>query len=182
MFANKNFLGRCLTLSTIMLISGLFSVRAQDATVEEIKYQEDYTRLQSIAAVKQPARRADQLGKLYAERKDLDSKLREYADGLFILDMDALVKQKNLVAVKELAERVIRVNPRFGAVYLYYGVALKSEGKIQEAMKAFAKCHLLPNQFQQRAKQQLDIAYRAVNKGSMVGQDKFIKAAEAELK
>ena len=68
MFANKSFLKRYLSLSIIILISGLFTARAQDATVEEIKYQEDYDRLQRIAAVKQPLKRADQLAKLYTER------------------------------------------------------------------------------------------------------------------
>ena len=182
MFANRSFLKQFLGLSVIILISGMFALRAQDAAVEEIKYQEDYDRLQRIAAVKPAIKRAEQLTTLYTERKDLDSKLREYADGLFTQDMDALVKQKNLSAVKGFAERVLPVNPKFGALYLYYGVSLKNENKMQEAMKAFAKCHLLPNQYQQRAKQQLDIAYRAMNKGSMVGLDKFIKAAEAELK
>ena len=111
-----------------------------------------------------------------------NSKLKEYANGLFIQDIDALVKQNNLGAVKGFAERVLPVSPKFGALYLYYGVSLKNENKTKEAMTAFAKCHLLPNQFQQRAKQQLDIAYRTLNKGSMVGLDKFIKGVEAELK
>jgi len=182
MFANKSFLKHYLSLSIIILISGMFAVRAQKADVEEIKYQEDYDRLQRIAAVKPPLKRADQLATLYTERKDLDSKLKVYADGLFIQDIDALVKQNNFSAVKGFAERVIPVNPKFGALYLYYGVSLKNESKMKEAMNAFAKCHLLPNQFQQRAKQQLDIAYRALNKGSMVGQDKFLKSVEAELK
>ena len=182
MFANRSFLKQLLSLSIIMLMSGIFAVRAQNAAIEEIKYQEDYDRLQRIAAVKPALKRADQLATFYTDRKDMDSRLKEYADGLFTQDMDALVKQKNLSAVKGFAERVLPVNPKFGALYLYYGVALKNDGKIQEAMKAFAKCHLLPNQFQQRAKQQLDIAYRATNKGSMVGLDKFIKEAEAELK
>ena len=182
MFANRSFLKQLLSLSIIMLISGIFAVRAQNAAIEEIKYQEDYDRLQRIAAVKPALKRADQLATFYTDRKDMDSRLKEYADGLFTQDMDALVKQKNLSAVKGFAERVLPVNPKFGALYLYYGVALKNENKVPEAMKAFAKCHLLPNQFQQRAKQQLDIAYRATNKGSMVGLDKFIKEAEAELK
>jgi tetratricopeptide (TPR) repeat protein len=182
MFATKNFLKRYLSLSVIILIPGLFTGRAQDAALEEIKYQEDYDRLQRIAAVKQPIKRAEQLATLFTEKKDLDSKLKEYANGLFVQDMDALVKQGSLVAAKGFAERVIHVNPKFGAVYLYYGVALKNEKKMKEAMNAFAKCHLLPNQFQQRAKQQLDVVYRSLNKGSMVGQDKFIKAVEAELK
>ena len=52
------------------------------------------------------------------------------------------MKQGNLSVVKGLAERVIRVNPKFGAVYLYYGVALKNENKMKEAMNAFRQMPL----------------------------------------
>lgn len=154
---------------------------AQDPDLEEIKYAEDYERLQGIAAVKNPVTRAERLVALYKDRPDMDVKLGVYADGLFTENLDALLKQQNSAAVRALSERALAVRPKFGEAWLYLGVALKNEGKIDEAMKAFAKAHVIANRFQKRAKSQLDIAYRARNKGSLIGEEKLIEAARREL-
>jgi hypothetical protein len=182
MRANKCFFRRSFCLFTLVIGLSILTVYAQDETLAEIKYKEDYDRLQKIVSVSQPIKRAEQLLALYKERPDMDSKLRDYADSFFVKDMNSLITQKNLVAVKGIAERAIKARSQFGEAYFFYGVTLKNEKKIDEAMSAFAKCYVIKGPLQTKGKQQLDIAYRASHNGSLIGQDKFIKNAQAELK
>jgi hypothetical protein len=171
-----------MNLFFLFLVVGLGIGRPQDDSIADIKYNDDYERIQKIAAVTQPIKRADQLVVLLKERQDLDEKLYTYVANIFIRDLEALSKQKNFTAIQGLSERAVKARPKFGEAYMYYGLALKQDNKMEEAIKAFAKCFLIPSLYQQRAKQQLDMAYRAKNGGSLVGEDKIIEAAKKELK
>jgi hypothetical protein len=182
MRANQCCFRRSFCFFTLVITFGVLAGYAQDETLAEIKYKEDYDRLQKIVSVTQPIKRAEQLVALYRERPDMDSKLRDYADSFFIKDMDSLTTQKNFVAIRGITERALKARPQFGEAYFFYGVILKNEKKIDEAMNAFAKCYLVKGPLQTKGKQQLDIAYRATHKGSLIGQDKIIKNAQAELK
>jgi hypothetical protein len=182
MFAKRISISRLLHLSVLLLITGLGTGRTQDGEIEDIKYNDDYARIQKIAAVTQPIKRAEQFIAVFSERPDLDDKLRAYATGLFVRDLDALSQQKNFMAIRGLCERAIKARPKFGEAYMYYGLALKQDNKLEEAVNAFAKCFLIPNPYQQRAKTLLDTTYRAKNKGSLVGEDKMLAALKKELK
>jgi tetratricopeptide (TPR) repeat protein len=172
---------RWISSAALIFAWGLPVVRAQDSTLEEIKYKEDYDRIESIKRVTDIVKRDDRMIAMYRERPDMDDKLRVYLDNLFIRDLETLMKQQNWTAMKGLCERATKVRPRFGEVYLYQGVALKNEKKNQEAMSAFAKCYVTTNQFQKRAKQQLDVLYRAQSGGSLIGQEKIISQAVKDL-
>jgi len=154
----------------------------QDETLAEIKYREDYDSLQKIAAVSGPAKRADLLVKFYREKSDADPQLKAYADNLFARDLEILMKQQDFAALRSLTERVLQIRPKFGEVYLFRGVVLKNDRKFDEAMEAFARCYVIKNPFQKKAKEQLDITYRARHKGSLIGQDKIIKKAMQDMK
>jgi tetratricopeptide (TPR) repeat protein len=154
---------------------------AQDETLEDFKYKEDYDRIQSIVKTADVVKRAERMVTLYSERKDMDSKLRDYADNIFAKDMESLMKLNNYIAMKGLCERVLKVRPRFGEAYLFYGVALKRDKKIDEALKAFARAYGIDNPLKAKAKQQLDITYRATG-GSLSGQEKLVKDAMKDLK
>ena len=182
MFACKCYFRQFFSLAAAFLFLGFLAANAQDETLADIRYREDYERTQRIFKINQPVKRADQILLLYKDRADLDPRLREYTDSLFVQDMQNLMKQKNFVALRGLCDRAIKLRPKFGEAYFFLGVVLKNEKKIDEAMNAFAKCHLIKNPFQIQAKQQLDMTYRAVNKGSIVGQDKLINNARKELK
>jgi tetratricopeptide (TPR) repeat protein len=118
---------------------------------------------------------------LYGERHDMDSKLRDYADNIFTRDMETLMKQNNYIALKGICERALKVRPRFGEAYLFYGVALKRDKKIDEALQAFARAYGIDNPLKAKAKQQLDVTYRATG-GSLSGQEKLVKDAMKGLK
>ena len=92
-----------------------------------------------------------------------------------------MMKQNNYIAMKGLCERVLKIRPRFGEAYLFYGVALKRDKKIDEALKAFARAYGIDNPLKAKAKQQLDVTYRATG-GSLSGQDKLVKDAMKGLK
>jgi tetratricopeptide (TPR) repeat protein len=182
MFAKSISFRRWLHLSILFLVAGLGIGHSQDEAVDDIKYNDDYERVHKIAAVTQPLKRAEQLVALFAERKDLHEKLRPYVADLFVRDLDALSKQQNFAAIKSLSERAIKANPKFGEAYLYYGLAMRQDHKLDEAVNAFAKCFVIPNPYQLRAKPLLDAAYRAQNKGSLVGEDKMLNALKKEMK
>jgi tetratricopeptide (TPR) repeat protein len=182
MFTKKIFIRRSLTLSILFFVACMGIGRSQNDAVEDIKYNDDYERIQKIVAGTQPLKRADQFVALYKERPDMDQKLRMYVDSRFIMDLDALSKQKNFLAIRGLSERAIKIRPNFGEAYMYYGLALKQNNQIDEAINAFAKCFVIPNSYQQRAKPILESTYRAKNGGSMVGLDKLLAAIKKEMK
>jgi tetratricopeptide (TPR) repeat protein len=147
-------------ISFFLCAAFLSSAVAQDETLEDFKYKEDYDRIQSIVKTADVVKRAERMVTLYSERRDMDSKLRDYADNIFAKDMEALMKLNN---------------------YLFYGVALKRDKKIDEALKAFARAYGIDNPLKAKAKQQLDITYRATG-GSLSGQEKLVKDAMKDLK
>jgi tetratricopeptide (TPR) repeat protein len=182
MYTKRFFSNWRLHLSILFFVACIGIGRAQDNDLADIKYNEDNERIQKIVAGTQPLKRADQFITLYKERPDLDDKLQAYVDAYFIRDLEALSKQKDFASIRSLCERAVKARPKFGAAYMYYGLALKQDGKLDAAINAFAKCFVLPNPYQQRAKQQLDGSYRAKNGGSLVGEDKLIEAVKKELK
>ena len=159
----------------------LLAAVAQDESLEDFKYKEDYDRIQSILKTADVVKRSERMVTLYGERKDMDTKLRDYADNIFAKDMESLMKLNNNIALRGICERALKVRPRFGEAYLFYGVALKRDKKIDEALKAFARAYAIDNPLKAKAKQQLDITYRATG-GSLSGQDKLVKDAMKDLK
>jgi len=182
MLSNKNFMRLVLGFFVPILASGFWVVCAQDETLADIKYKDDYERIQRIIKVSDPIRRVDQMMAFYRERSDVDPKLLVYADNIVARDLESMMKQGNFIALRGICERVLKVRPRLGEAYLFYGVALKQEKKIPEAMNAFAKCSLITTPVRSRCKQQLDVTYRSVSGGSLIGEDKIIKNALKELK
>ena len=169
-------------LSILASFASLSVMLAQDKGLDEIKYKEDYDRLQRIVTINQPIKRAEQLVKLYKESPGMDSRLKDYADDFFVKDMQSLLVGGNLIALRGICNRAIAVRPKFGQAYFYLGRVYVNEKKMNEAMLCYAKSHLIQSPLQKTAKQQLDNVYRKLNKGSLVGQDKIIKQAEEELK
>jgi hypothetical protein len=182
MFGNKIISERLFGICILAFVASLVTARAQEGTLVEIKYKEDYDRIQQIIKVNNPVKRCDQIVSLYKDRKDMDPKLLQYIDGIFTRDLETLLKQDNYIAVRGLCENALHSRPKFGAAYLYYGVALKNEKKTDEALNALAKGSLIKGPFQTRAKQQLDLVYRANNNRSLDGEEKIIEKAKAELK
>ena len=142
MFKNTRRFMRLISSAALVFVLALSVVQAQDSTLEDIKYKEDYDRIETIKRVTDIVKRGDRMIAMYRERPDMDEKLRVYLDNLFVRDMESLMKQQNWAALKGLCERVNKVRPRFGEPYLYQGVALKNEKKNQEAMAAFARCYV----------------------------------------
>jgi hypothetical protein len=165
-------------LLSFALAAGNWAVRAQDA--EEIRYQEDYDRLQEILKISDPAKKADQLVVYYKGRPKLDSRIRVFADSNFGNTLNSMLKQPDVI--KKLVLGALAVRPNFGEALFFYGVILKNEGKLEEAAVAFAKSSLIENSRQPQAKQLLDPTYRAAHKGSIVGEDKWLNKIKAELK
>ena len=182
MFQNIRSFRSWIPSCVLLFTAAVSMVKGQDETLADINYKEDYDRIQIITKVGDVVRRMDKMIALYSERKDMDSKLRDYADNLFARDLESLTKQANYITVRSICERILKVRPKFGEVYLFYGVALKNSKKIEEAMNAFARGAAIPNALSTKSKQQLDIIYRSLHGGSLVGQDKLIKNAMKDLK
>ncbi len=182
MFDKTRLFVRFLSSTALIFALGFSVLRAQDSTLEDIKYKEDYDRVQAIVKVTDLQKRTDRMLSMYKDRPDMGDQIRTYLDSLFLRDLETLMKQQNWPLLKGLCERALKARPKFGEVYLYQGVAFKNEKKNPEALAAFAKCYVITNQFQKKAKQQLDVLYRAENGGSLVGQDKLVKQAVKDLK
>jgi tetratricopeptide (TPR) repeat protein len=159
----------------------LAAAAAQDESLEDFKYREDYDRVQSITKITDPVKRAERMLALYGERRDMKAELRDYADNFFARDLDTILKQNNYVPLKSLCQRALKVRPRFGEAYFFYGIVLKREKKIDEALTAFARAYGIDNPLKAKAKQQLDITYRSTG-GTLASQEKFVKEAMKGLK
>ncbi len=170
---------RIIILLALALAAGNSAVLAQDSAAE-LRYQEDYDRLQEIVKISDPAKKAEQLVAYYKGRPNLDSKLRVFADSHFANALKDLIKKPDLV--KKLAQNAIALRPKFGEALFYYGIVLKNENLFDEALTALAKSSVIEHLLQTKAKELLDTTYRGVHKGSMVGEDKLIAKAKAELK
>jgi hypothetical protein len=171
--------------SSIALIFtlGFSAVRAQDSALEDIKYKEDYDRMQLILKTPDMQKRTNMMISMYKDRPDMNADLRKYIDSLFARDLEKLVKDQNYALVMSLSERALKARPRFAEVYFFQGIGLKNLKKNQEAMEAFAKCYVIqPNQMRTKCKQQLDVLYRTANKGSLIGEDKVVTDAVKALR
>jgi tetratricopeptide (TPR) repeat protein len=171
---------RIFVLLSLALAAGNSAVIAQG--VDDLQYADDYDRLMQIDKVTDSAKKAEQLIVFYKGRPKLDSRLRIFADNRFDLALKDLNKKQNYALLKKLSQSAIALRPKFGEAWLYYGVALKNEAKFDEALDAFAKSSIIESPRQSDAKIQLDLAYRGTHKGSLVGEDKLIAKAKAELK
>jgi hypothetical protein len=162
----------------VLCISPLYG---QDDVLSDIKYKDDYDRIQNVVKMSDPAKGADRMVQIYKDSPDMNSQLRDYADNIFAKNLESLMKQGNFVAIRGICERILKMRPKFGEVYLFYGVALKNEKKMDEALLAFARGASIKNPLQGKSRQQLDVNYRQVHK-SLIGEDKFIKDAMKDLK
>lgn len=182
MLGNTRILAKLNSLAALFLALTFSAVRAQDSTLEDIKYKDDYDRVQAILKISDVQKRGDRIIALYKERTDMRADLQAYVDSIFLRDLENLMKAQNINLLGGLCDKALKVRPRFGEVYLFQGFVLKSQKKNSDALMAFAKGSVITNQFKTRSKQQLDVLYRAEHGGSLVGEDKLIKDAVKELR
>jgi hypothetical protein len=183
MFETIRLFARLGSSVALIFALGVPTVLAQDSTLEDIKYKEDYDRMQVILKTPDIQKRTDRMISMYRDRPDMNADLQKYIDSLFAKDLEKLIKEQNYTLVTSLSQRALKLRPRFAEVYFFQGVGLKNQKKNPEAMASFAKCYVIqPNQLRAKCKQQLDVLYRDANKGSLIGQDKLIKEAVKSLK
>mgnify|MGYP001024855190 FL=1 len=179
MQARRGLCKDILPLLGIMLCMGSAGLRAQEESAEETQYREDYDRTQKIVAISDPVKRADQLITFIKERPN--SKLIDYAQAHLFQVLDTLVKSENAPPLLALSDRFIKLRPRVGETYYFYGSGLKIERRFPEAMDALAKCYVLRNRISNKAKEFLEYIYKGQHQGSLVGLDKIIKKAQDEV-
>jgi hypothetical protein len=168
---------RILVVLALALAAGNWALLAQN--IESPEYADNYDRLQEIVKISDAGKKAEQLVTYYKGRPNLNPQLKMFADSNFGNALKDLMTNPELV--KKLAQSVLAVRPKFGEALFFYGVTLKREGKVDEALEALAKSSLIESTRQTEAKTQLDLAYREAHK-SLVGEDKFIAKIKAELK
>jgi tetratricopeptide (TPR) repeat protein len=161
---------------------GFLQVWAQEPDEEskEVKqYREDYERYQKAIAIQDSMKRADALFLLMKDRPD--SKVIEHAQMGYLLVVESLAKAEKYPVVIAQCERLIKLRPRSGETYYFYGAALKNAGRVPDAMIALAKCTLIKNPAARKAQEFLEFVYKSQNQGSLVGLEKLKKAAQEEL-
>jgi tetratricopeptide (TPR) repeat protein len=155
--------------------------QAQEEESKEVKqYREDYERYQKAIAIQDSMKRADALFLLMKDRPD--SKVVEHAQMGYLLAVESLAKAEKYPVVITQCERLIKLRPRTGETYYFYGAALKNVGRIPEALNALAKSTLIKNTTSARAQDFLEFVYRSQNHGSLIGLEKIKKAAQEDLK
>ncbi len=171
----------------LILCVGIAQALVQQETEEEKQerlYREDYDRYQKMSALPDLNKRADLLLNFMRERPD--SKMMQYAQDNLLRVLDSLLKKENNAALLGFSERLIKIRPKVGETYYFYGAALKNNNRFPEAMDALAKCYVLKNPLSARAKDALDRMYKARNPsadsvGVTGGVNRLIKKAEEEV-
>ena len=179
MVERRDFLRPLFPLLGFLIWSGISELGAQEETADEKQYREDYDRVQKMVALPDPIKRADQLILFLKERPT--SKVAEYAQGNYLVVMEDLLKKEDFAQLMKQSERFVRLRPRVGEGYYFYGSALRNASRNDEAMVALAKCSLIRNAAAGRARKYLEVIYKSQNKGSLIGLDKVFKKAQAEL-
>ena len=172
---------RMFALFGLLLSFGLPVAVAQEEeeSAETKQYREDYDRLQKALGVSDPLKRADVLYALVKDRPN--SKVIDYAQGNYLLVLENLSKAEKYPQVITLAERFIKLRPKVGETYYFYGAALKNQQRYPEAISALAKCAMSKNSAARKAREFLEFVYRSQNSGSLIGLDKILKQAQTEM-
>ena len=170
-----------LALVGLLAGAGPTSALAQEEEepAETRQYREDYGRMQKAMAIPDLVRRADALLALMKDRPD--SKVFDYAQGNYLLILESLSKTEKYAQVATLAERFINFRPRVGETYYFYGAALKNLQRYPESIAALAKCAVTKNSASRKARDFLEFVYRSQNSGSLVGLDRVLKKAQADM-
>jgi tetratricopeptide (TPR) repeat protein len=177
---------RCDVLRLFALIGLLLSfgpsvvlAQEEEESAESKQYREDYDRLQKAVGVSDPLKRADLLYDFMKDRPN--SKVFDYAQGNYLLVLEGLSKAEKYPQVITLAERFIKLRPRVGETYYFYGAALKNLQRYPEAISALAKCAVTKNSAARKAREFLEYVYRSQNSGSIVGLDRILKQAQTQM-
>jgi tetratricopeptide (TPR) repeat protein len=165
--------------AALVLLPFVPRVLAQEETKEEAMYREDYERFTKIKAIPDPMKRCDAFYDFLKQRPD--SKLLKNAQAEYLLILEGVMKAQKYTELETLSERFIRLFPKVGETYYFYGAALQEAKKPAEAMVALAKCYLLKNPGSERAKQRLEFLYKAQNRGNLAGIEAIYQKARAEL-
>jgi tetratricopeptide (TPR) repeat protein len=99
----------------------------------------------------------------------------------FIVGNAAFKKSDYPNAISNL-ESSLKYNPRNGMACYFLGQSYWQSQKIDLALKNFAKASILGGATAQPAKQYLENLYRQTHRNSLVGLEKVIAAAKAEIK
>jgi tetratricopeptide (TPR) repeat protein len=159
--------------------SHLYAQEQEDESPEVKQYRQDYERYQKAIAIQDSMKRADALFLLMKDRPD--SKVIEHAQMGYLLVVESLAKAEKYPVVITQCERLIKLRPRAGETYYFYGAALKNVGRIPEGMNALAKCTLIKNPASRKAEEFLEFVYKSHNQGNLIGLEKIKKAAQEDL-
>lgn len=168
-----------LVTAGFLLLVPAGALQAQEESKETELYRLDYERFTKIKALSEPRARCDGFYEFLKDRPN--SKLVKNAQAEYLVILEGFHRAKQLDALEQLSDRLIRLFPKVGETYYFYGAALNEAKKYPEAMDALAKCYLLKNPASQRARSFLEYVYKSQNKGSLAGLDAVIQKARAEL-
>jgi tetratricopeptide (TPR) repeat protein len=166
-------------LPALLLLGFVAHVRAQEETKEEAMYREDYERFTKIRTIPDPLKRCDAFYDFLRQRPD--SKLLKNSQAEYLLILEGYMKAQKYPELEKLAERFIKLFPRVGETYYYYGATLQETKRYQQAMNALAKCYILKNPGSERARQRLEFLYKSQNKGNLAGIEAVYQKARAEV-
>jgi tetratricopeptide (TPR) repeat protein len=99
----------------------------------------------------------------------------------FIIGNSSFKRSDYANAIPNL-ESSLKINPRNGMACYFLAQSYWQTQRIDQAMKNFAKAYLLGGQTATPAKQNLENLYKQTHRGSLIGLDKIIEAAKADIK
>ena len=166
-------------LPTLFLFMFVTAVWGQEETREEAMYREDYERFTKLKAIPDPMKRCDAFYEFLKQRPD--SKLTKNAQAEYLFILDGYMKAQSHPDLEALSERLIKLFPKVGETYYYYGAALQDARRYPEAMNALAKCYILKNPGSDRARTRLEFLYKSQNRQSLAGLDALLAKARAEV-
>lgn len=119
-----------------------------------------------------------------AQVKDPDAKTQETLRKVYqachhVIGMDLMEKDKFEEAIK--AFRQALKSERYDVGYFSIGQCLENQQKVEEAMVEYAKAELQGGEVASKAKERLELLYKALHNDTTIGIDKKYKQAKEEL-
>jgi hypothetical protein len=166
-------------LGMVLWIGSIRLCAQQDDTAKEEQYRADYDQLQKMMAIKDPMKRGQEFLQFLKDRPK--SQLETYVLQNYYQILQEDNTQSKWDALELQSEGLLKVRPKVGEAYFFWGTALRQQNKLPEAMEALAKCYVLKCPVSDKARQFLEVLYKGTHNGKITGLDALIQKARSEI-
>ncbi|MGD0310338.1 MAG: hypothetical protein ABSC02_13760 [Acidobacteriota bacterium] len=166
-------------LGMVLCMGSIRLYAQQDDAAKEEQYRADYDRFQKMMAIKDPMKRGEEFVQFLKDRPKSQLETYVLQNYYQILQEDNAQSKWDALALQ--SDALLKVRPKVGEAYFFWGTALRQQNKLPEAMEALAKCYVLRCPVSDKARQFLEVLYKGTHGGKTTGLDALIEKARSAI-